>query len=96
MLSTTDVQNFISSLLTTDSNAIFSADGLRASAENIVAKLRGTHVVDVFEPARMSQSEFPLEDVMRTLKKLKEEGLFKHVGLSEVGAETIRKASKVS
>lgn len=44
----------------------------------------------------MSQSEFPLEDVMRALKTLKEEGLFKNVGLSEVGAETIRRASKVS
>lgn len=44
----------------------------------------------------MEQSKFPLEDVMRTLKALKEEGLFKDVGLSEVGGETIRRASKVS
>ncbi|EIM92627.1 Aldo/keto reductase, partial [Stereum hirsutum FP-91666 SS1] len=70
-------------------------EGLRASVENCLAKLRGTHAIDVFEPARMEQSKFPLEDVMRTLKALKEEGLFKDVGLSEVGGETIRRASKI-
>lgn len=70
-------------------------EGLRASVENCLAKLRGTHAIDVFEPARMEQSKFPLEDVMRALKALKEEGLFKDVGLSEVGGETIRRASKI-
>lgn len=43
----------------------------------------------------MVQSKWPLEDVMRTLKTLQDEGLFKGIGLSEVSAETVRRASKV-
>lgn len=43
----------------------------------------------------MVQSQWSVEDVMRSLKTLSEEGLFKHVGLSECAAETIRRAAKV-
>lgn len=71
-----------------------SPEGLRTSAENIVARLRGTHAVDVFEPARMDQTRFPIEDVIRNLVQLKEEGLFKHIGLSECAADTVRRAYK--
>ncbi|KAH9455743.1 hypothetical protein Pst134EA_023194 [Puccinia striiformis f. sp. tritici] len=37
----------------------------------------------------------PIEDVMKTYKILIKEGKFKHVGLSEVSAETIRRAHTV-
>lgn len=74
---------------------LLSLEGLRASAQNSLAKLRGTHAIDVFEPARMDQAKFLLEEVIRSLKTLSEEGLFKGVGLSEVSGETVRRAAKV-
>lgn len=43
----------------------------------------------------MDQANYPLEDVMRSMKALQEEGLFKGVGLSEVSGETVRRAAKV-
>lgn len=43
----------------------------------------------------MDQAKFPLEEVMSSLKTLKEEGLFGGVGLSEVSGETVRRAAKV-
>ncbi|EIM86405.1 aldo/keto reductase [Stereum hirsutum FP-91666 SS1] len=72
-----------------------SLEALRASAQNTLSKLRGTHPIDVFEPARMDQANYPLEDVMRSLKALQEEGLIKGVGLSEVSGETVRRAAKI-
>lgn len=87
---------FFTSLTNISSTAsLLSTEALRASAQNTLSKLRGTHPIDVFEPARMDQANYPLEDVMRSLKTLQEEGLFNGVGLSEVSGETVRRAAKV-
>lgn len=37
----------------------------------------------------------PIEEVVQTLAELKKEGKFDHIGLSEVSAQTIRRAAKV-
>lgn len=54
----------------------------------------GLSYVDLYQPARQDTC-IPVEDVMTELVKLKEEGLFKHIGLSEVDAQTLRRACKV-
>lgn len=50
--------------------------------------------MDLFECARVDQSR-PIEEVMKDLKDLRDEGHFKHVGLSECSADTIRRAAKI-
>ena len=37
----------------------------------------------------------PIEDAMRTLVSLKEQGFFKHIGLSECSAQTLQRAAAV-
>lgn len=71
-----------------------SPENLRRSVTNIVKVLRGTKRLDLFESARVD-SNVPIEDAMKTLKGLVEEGLFDHVGLSECSAETIKRANAV-
>lgn len=50
-----------------------------------------TDYVDLYQPARMDPS-VPLEDVIGTLADLVKAGWVRHIGMSEVGAETLRKA----
>jgi aryl-alcohol dehydrogenase-like predicted oxidoreductase len=54
----------------------------------------GTDYVDVYRPARISP-EVPIEDVVGALGELVEQGYVRHVGLSEVGADTLRRAVAV-
>jgi aryl-alcohol dehydrogenase-like predicted oxidoreductase len=51
----------------------------------------GTDYVDVYRPARLDQA-VPIEETVGEIGRLIEEGYVRHVGLSEVGAETIRRA----
>jgi pyridoxine 4-dehydrogenase len=50
--------------------------------------------VDIFESARVDRTR-PIEETMKIMKKLIHEGKFDHVGLSECGAETLRRACAV-
>ena len=50
--------------------------------------------MDLFEPARIPDN-VPLEDMIKTLAELKNEGHFQHIGLSECSAATLRKAHAV-
>lgn len=54
---------------------------LRASVENI-NKILKHRKMDLFEPARVDTSR-PIEDTMQALLKLRDEGHFKYIGLSE-------------
>lgn len=54
----------------------------------------GLQYVDLYQPARQDIT-IPVEDIMTELVKLKEEGLIKSIGLSEVDAETLRRAHKM-
>ncbi|KAI5480177.1 pyridoxine 4-dehydrogenase [Pseudohyphozyma bogoriensis] len=67
---------------------------LRESVENINRLLKHKKM-DLFEPARVDITR-PIEETMRTLIKLRDEGHFKCIGLSEVSAATIRKAHAVA
>ncbi len=53
-----------------------------------------TDHVDVYRPARLDP-QVPIEDTVGAIAELVEAGWVRHVGLSEVGAETIRRAAAV-
>lgn len=69
-------------------------EGVRNSVENCLRLLDGKKKIDIFECARVDKS-VPIEVTMEALKELVEEGKIGGIGLSEVGAETIRRAAKV-
>ncbi|MBM0275929.1 aldo/keto reductase [Micromonospora tarensis] len=54
----------------------------------------GTDHVDIYRPARLAP-DVPVEDVMGTLAELVKAGHVRHIGLSEVSAETLRRAHAV-
>ncbi|WP_436970538.1 aldo/keto reductase [Micromonospora avicenniae] len=54
----------------------------------------GTDYVDVYRPSRISP-DVPVEDVVGTLSELVAAGHIRNIGLSEVNAETLRRAHKV-
>jgi aryl-alcohol dehydrogenase-like predicted oxidoreductase len=52
----------------------------------------GVDHVDVYRPARLDQS-VPIEETVGAIAELVQAGYVRHIGLSEVGAETIRRAA---
>ncbi|WP_406266694.1 aldo/keto reductase [Nocardia sp. NBC_00881] len=54
----------------------------------------GVDYIDVYRPARLDPN-VPIEDTVGAIAELIEAGYVRHVGLSEVGAETIRRAAAV-
>lgn len=71
-----------------------SKENLRRSVDTILKALRGTKKLDLFEPARRDP-KYEIEHYAEVLNELVKEGKFDYIGLSEVGAETIRRAHKV-
>ncbi|GAA6027833.1 hypothetical protein JCM8097_001738 [Rhodosporidiobolus ruineniae] len=68
-------------------------DFLREDVKKINATLKHRKM-DVYEPARLDKS-VGIEQVMRNLVTLRDEGHFKYISLSEVRGETIRKAAAI-
>ncbi len=54
----------------------------------------GTDHVDVYRPARLDPA-VPIEETVGAIKEEVEKGRVRHIGLSEVGADTLRRASAV-
>lgn len=54
----------------------------------------GVDVIDVYRPARLDPN-VPIEDTVGAIADLVKAGFVRHIGLSEVGVETIRRANKV-
>ncbi len=54
----------------------------------------GTDHVDVYRPARVDQS-VPIEDTVGAIAEMVQAGHVRHIGLSEAGADVIRRASSV-
>ncbi|KAI5480176.1 pyridoxine 4-dehydrogenase [Pseudohyphozyma bogoriensis] len=71
-----------------------SDENLRASVTNINRILKHRKM-DMFLPARVDQTR-PIEEVMKALKVLQDEGHFNYICLSEVSANTLRKAHAVA
>jgi aryl-alcohol dehydrogenase-like predicted oxidoreductase len=68
-------------------------DYIRQSVEGSLKRLR-TDVIDLLYQHRVDPN-VPIEDVAGTVKDLIAEGKVRHFGLSEAGAETIRRAHAV-
>ena len=68
-------------------------ENIRAVAEASLRRLRTGHI-DLFYQHR-TDPNVPIEEVAGTVKELIGEGKVKHFGLSEAGAQTIRKAHAV-
>src|SRR5213595_2021341 len=66
---------------------------IKEVAEASLKRLR-TDVIDLFYQHRVDP-EVPIEDVAGAVKELIDEGKVKHFGLSEAGAQTIRRAHAV-
>lgn len=54
----------------------------------------GTDHVDIYRPARLDPS-VPIEETVGAIAEMVQAGHVRHIGLSEVGPETIRRAAKV-
>jgi aryl-alcohol dehydrogenase-like predicted oxidoreductase len=54
----------------------------------------GTDHVDVYRPARLDPA-VPIEETIGAIAEMVDAGYVRHIGLSEVGAETIRRAAAV-
>jgi aryl-alcohol dehydrogenase-like predicted oxidoreductase len=68
-------------------------ENIRNVAEAALKRLK-TDRIDLFYQHRVDP-KVPVEDVAGTVKELIQEGKVKHFGLSEAGAETIRKAHAI-
>ena len=70
--------------------------GAAAVKDRLAYTLRrlGTDYIDVYRPARLNPA-IPIEETVGAIKEMIDAGYVRHVGLSEVGAETIRRAAAV-
>jgi len=72
-------------------------DGRPAAVKNFLAyslTRLGTDHVDIYRPARLDP-QVPIEETIGAIAELVQAGYVRHVGLSEVSAETIRRAAAV-
>lgn len=70
-----------------------SPRNIRIAVEGSLRRL-GTDHIDLYYQHRADPAT-PIEDTMRALKELVREGKIRHIGLSEAGVETIRRAHAV-
>jgi aryl-alcohol dehydrogenase-like predicted oxidoreductase len=54
----------------------------------------GVDHIDIYRPARLD-SEVPIEETIGAIAEMVKAGYVRHIGLSEVGSETLRKAAAV-
>ena len=71
-----------------------SEKGVRNSIDNCIRLLDGKKKLDIFECARVDP-KVPIETTMKTLAACVKEGKITGISLSEVKAETIRRAHKI-
>ena len=72
-------------------------DGRPAAVKNFLAytlRRLGTDHVDVYRPARVDPA-VPIEETVGAIAELIDAGYVRHLGLSEAGAETLRRAHAV-
>ncbi|MEU2043411.1 aldo/keto reductase [Nocardia niwae] len=84
--------------------ALRGPDGAFVGVDNRPAALRnfltyslqrlGVDHIDIYRPARLDP-DVPIEDTVGAIGELIEAGYVRHVGLSEVGPETVRRAAAV-
>lgn len=55
----------------------------------------GTDYIDIYRPARLNP-QIPVEETVGALEEMRQAGYIRHIGLSELGADTIRRAAAVA
>ncbi|KAL4953669.1 NADP-dependent oxidoreductase domain-containing protein [Aspergillus filifer] len=75
--------------LQADSSAAYCKEACAASLERL-----GVDCIDLYY-MHTANPETPIEETMRALVKLKEEGKIKHIGLSMISSTTLRRACKI-
>lgn len=73
-------------------------DGRPAAIKNFLAyslKRLGVDHIDIYRPSRLDP-QVPIEDTVGAIAEMVQAGYVRHVGLSEVGADTIRRAAKIA
>jgi aryl-alcohol dehydrogenase-like predicted oxidoreductase len=78
-------------------NRFAGNDGRPAAVHNFLAySLRrlGTDHIDIYRPARLDP-DVPIEETVGAIAELVDAGYVRHIGLSEVGADTLRRAHAV-
>ncbi len=81
-----------------DGKQILGVDGSAANARRAVEgslKRLGIDVIDLYYQHRVDPA-VPIEETVGALADLQKEGKIKHIGLSEAGPETLRKAASVA
>jgi aryl-alcohol dehydrogenase-like predicted oxidoreductase len=72
-------------------------DSRPAAVKNFLAyslQRLGVEAIDIYRPARLDP-DVPIEETVGAMAELVTKGYLKHIGLSEVGSETIRRAHAV-
>jgi len=72
-------------------------DARPAAVKNFLAyslQRLGLDLIDIYRPARLDP-KVPIEDTIGAIADMVKAGYVRHIGLSEVGAETIKRAAKV-
>ena len=81
-----------------DPSGAFLGNDMRPNAiRNFLAyslQRLGVDHIDIYRPARLDPT-VPIEDTVGTLADLVKEGYIRHIGLSEMSADTLRRASAV-
>ncbi|MFI5892272.1 aldo/keto reductase [Actinoplanes sp. NPDC051513] len=78
-------------------NQFLGADARPAAVKNFLnhsLTRLGTDYIDIYRPARLDPA-VPIEDTVGAIKEMIDAGYVRRLGLSEVGAETIRRAHAV-
>lgn len=77
--------------------AFVGFDGSPAGVKNSVAQTLqrlGTDHIDIYRPARLDP-QVPIEDTVGAISEMIDAGYVRHIGLSEVASDTIRRAASV-
>jgi aryl-alcohol dehydrogenase-like predicted oxidoreductase len=81
-----------------DPGGVFGGnDGRPQAVKNFLAytlRRLGTDYIDIYRPARLDPA-VPIEDTVGAIADMIRAGYVRHIGLSEVGAETIKRAHAV-
>jgi aryl-alcohol dehydrogenase-like predicted oxidoreductase len=78
-------------------NAWGGFDGRPAAVKNFLAyslNRLGVDHIDIYRPARLDPT-VPIEDTVGAIAEMVEAGYVRHIGLSEMGSDTIRRAAAV-
>jgi aryl-alcohol dehydrogenase-like predicted oxidoreductase len=70
-----------------------SPNGVKTALAYTLRRLDTDHI-DIYRPARLDPN-VPIEDTIGAIAEMVQAGYVRHIGLSEVGAETIRRAHAV-